>query len=197
MNSPRWYLDLLLDIRTLGDAVAVPKIIGGDVRRWFANLLIDHTKFGGVVAGEVMQRYHLRRMEELGSSCYCIWHSCDVKDCPDDGSHPDDTPVPEVEQSALERFGAYQAGRDRVKEREDYRNSTTLRLYNAAGAIRIQWLLAATELPDETPYAVEFDDTYYRIQKVVPGEIACYEITDGLRDYERDQPPFVLKRLVF
>lgn len=90
MNSLRWYLDLLLDVRTLGDAVAVPKIAIWEAQKWLANLLVDHTRFGEIVAGEVMFRYHAHRAAELGSDCYCVWHSCDMKDCPDDGAHGDD-----------------------------------------------------------------------------------------------------------
>lgn len=91
MNSLRWYIALCLDVRTLADAIAVPKIIMGDIRTAIAQVLLDHTgKFGNAMQVESMRRWHFARAEAMGAINYCVWHACDSTKCPNDGVHTDD-----------------------------------------------------------------------------------------------------------
>lgn len=90
MNSLLWYINLCLDVRTLDDAIAVPKIVVHDIRTAIAQLLLDHTgKFGSAIQVESMRRWHFARAEAIGANCYCVHHACDSKLCPSDGVHDD------------------------------------------------------------------------------------------------------------
>lgn len=80
---------MILDVGTLGDAAAVPKLIAMDVRQAVARFLLDKTKIGEAVIVEERFRYTLKRARELKCDVYCCYHDCDSKDCPV-GFHDDD-----------------------------------------------------------------------------------------------------------
>lgn len=84
-----WYLRLVADVRSVGDALAVPKIVAMNMREAAARFILDKTKLGDAIRVELSTRWHSARAEALGSSCYCVYHACDVKDCPP-GFHDDD-----------------------------------------------------------------------------------------------------------
>lgn len=90
MESFGWYARLVGSVRSFADAVAVPKIVVGDVRATVARFLLDHTKFGDAVIVEWSMRQHLARAERLGAAVYCVYHGCDAEDCRDALEHVDD-----------------------------------------------------------------------------------------------------------
>lgn len=97
----------------------------------------------------------------------------------------------ESPEDSLKRFAEHQAKRDRIKEWDDYAKKTVLRLYGKAREIAMSWLLVElSNFPRNMPYSVKWGEKFYRLTMIVPGEIRCDEIVDGLRDYERAAPPW-------
>lgn len=86
MNPPlKWYLQLVLDVRSVKDAVAVPKIIAHEALVGVAGFILDNLKFlDDALVAEKYYREHLARAREIGAVMYCCRHSCDVRDCPTD-----------------------------------------------------------------------------------------------------------------
>lgn len=72
---------MILDVRTLADAIAVPKLMAMDIRSAVAKFLLDKTKIGEAVIVEERFRYTLKRARELKCDVYC-YHDCDSKNCP-------------------------------------------------------------------------------------------------------------------
>ncbi len=92
----------------------------------------------------------------------------------------------------LERFGQFQASRDREKEWQDYTQNNTLRLTDCVGGVVGEWGLSKTNWPRSHPYSIEWSGKFYRLGMAGARGVVCNEISDGLRDYERDEPPFKL-----
>ena len=55
-NPILWYLRSILDIRTVGDALAVPKLFYMDLREELAEAFVDRTKLGRAVAAEITKQ---------------------------------------------------------------------------------------------------------------------------------------------
>lgn len=90
MEAFELIVELIFDVRTLGDAIAVPKIIAHLAEERLAKLFIDHTSFGQTVAIEVIHRWQVRHMAMLKCDVYCPHHACDAEKCPRDGYHVED-----------------------------------------------------------------------------------------------------------
>lgn len=73
---------------TWEDWLATPQIVFLDARRWLVQKLLDGP-LGNAILSEIGFRQALAHARAIGSECYCVYHRCDSKDCPADGSHDD------------------------------------------------------------------------------------------------------------
>jgi hypothetical protein len=88
MNPPlKWYLQLVLDVRSVEDAVAVPKIAARYLLSEAARFVLDNLKFiDDALVAEKYWREHIDRARALNAQVYCCHHACDAKNCPPDCS---------------------------------------------------------------------------------------------------------------
>lgn len=81
----RYLFDFVRDVRTVRDAIAVPKILWLDVKSAVASIIIRHTGWlGDAIVVEVMLTYHMNRARSTSSGVYCVTHARDAQDCPAD-----------------------------------------------------------------------------------------------------------------
>ena len=54
-----------------------------DVKKIAVHIILDHTgSLGRAVVSEVLIRRSIAKAEAIGSDCFCVYHDCDIKDCP-------------------------------------------------------------------------------------------------------------------
>lgn len=93
MNPPlSWYLRGLLDINSVADAVAVPKIWKHYLRSEVARWLLDHTWIGPAIRFELSIRSSVAHARAIKAEAYCLYHGTDTRNCPADGVHDDSEP---------------------------------------------------------------------------------------------------------
>lgn len=72
-----------------GDWRTVLHVLLWDAKHLTACFLIDGTGgLGHYITSEVLRRRSLAKAQAIGSECFCVFHDCDSKDCPE-GFHDD------------------------------------------------------------------------------------------------------------